>query len=178
MKRFEDKVVLITGCGSIAAGWGNGKAISVLFSREGAKVFGCDINLNAAKETQSIIESEGGTCQVMAVDVADSKQVKQFVETCIEQFGRIDVLVNNVGIGGMGGPVDYPEEKWRRDLDVNITAMFLTCKYAIPQMERQGSGSIVSIGSLSGIRSVSLAPIISYETTKPVKRRSWDFPAV
>jgi len=164
-KRFEGKVVLVTGCGSVGPGWGNGKAISVLFAREGAKVYGCDINPKAAAETQEIIRKQGGLCEVRVTDIGKSEQVKELIDACVQHFGRIDVLINNVAIGGQGGPVDYPEEKWRRDLDVNITAMFLTCRHAIPHMEKQGGGSIVNIGSISGIRGSGVG-IISYETTK------------
>jgi NAD(P)-dependent dehydrogenase (short-subunit alcohol dehydrogenase family) len=164
-KEFVGKVALVTGCGSRGSGLGNGKAISVAFARAGADVFGCDVNLEAAEETRDIIKKEGGRCEIRATDVARSDQVKDLVEACVEKFGRIDALVNNVGIGGEGGPVDYPEDKWKRDLDVNITAMFLTCRYVIPHMERQGGGSIVNISSISGIRG-SGAPLISYETSK------------
>jgi NAD(P)-dependent dehydrogenase (short-subunit alcohol dehydrogenase family) len=151
-KQLESKVALVTGCGSSGPGWGNGKAIAVRFAREGARVMGCDIRLSAAEETRDIIRSSGGTCEVMAVDVANSTQVKELVDAAISHFDRLDILVNNVGIVEVGGPVEYPEDKWRRSLDVNITSMFLTAKYALPHMERLGAGAIVNIGSVAGIR--------------------------
>lgn len=163
-KRLEGKVALVTGCGSSGPGWGNGKAISALFAREGASIFGCDIKLEAAEETRSIVQAEGGEIDVMRCDVASSEQVQQLVAACIERFGRIDILVNNVGIVEVGGPVEYPLEKWQRALDVNVTSMFLMCKYAIPHMLKQG-GSIINIGSIAGIR-YSGVPYISYYTTK------------
>src|SRR5690242_12299662 len=126
--RFDGKVALVTGCGSSGPGWGNGKAISVLLARGGARVFGCDINLDAAEETRDIIRKEGGQCEVRVADVASTDQVRALVSACIENFGRIDVLVNNVGIVTVGGPVETSEEHWRRDLDVNITGIFLTSK--------------------------------------------------
>jgi NAD(P)-dependent dehydrogenase (short-subunit alcohol dehydrogenase family) len=165
IKRLEGKIALVTGCGSAGEGWGNGKAIAVVFAREGAKVFGCDIRPSAAQETQAIIRGEGGECEVLAADVAKSNEVKGLVDACVARFGCIDILVNNVGIVEVGGPVEYPEDKWRRDLDVNITSMFLTCKHALPHMERQGSGSIINIGSIAGIRYTGV-PYISYYTTK------------
>jgi NAD(P)-dependent dehydrogenase (short-subunit alcohol dehydrogenase family) len=164
-RRLADKVALVTGCGSAGPGWGNGKAIAVLFAREGAKVFGCDIRRPAAEETRDIIRNEGGDCEVMAIDVANSDQVRAFVEAAVEHFSRLDILVNNVGIVEVGGPVDYPEEKWRRSLDVNITSMFLTCKYAIPQIEKSGGGTIINIGSIAGIRYTGV-PYIAYYTSK------------
>jgi NAD(P)-dependent dehydrogenase (short-subunit alcohol dehydrogenase family) len=164
-KRLNGKVALVTGCGSSGPGWGNGKAIAVLFAREGAKVFGCDIKLAGAEETCGLIRAEGAVSEVRAVDVAKAEEVRGLVDACVTQFGRVDVLVNNVGIVEVGGPVDYPEEKWRRALDVNITSMFLTCKHVLPHMERQGGGSIVNIGSIAGIRYTGVA-YISYYTTK------------
>jgi NAD(P)-dependent dehydrogenase (short-subunit alcohol dehydrogenase family) len=164
-KRLEGKVALVTGCGSAGPGWGNGKAIATLFAREGAKVMGCDVRLAAAEETQNIIREDGGTCEVRAVDVTKSSEVKAVVEATIAHFGAVDVLVNNVGIVEVGGPVEYPEENWRRAFDVNVTSMFLTCKHVLPHMERAGSGSIVNIGSIAGIRYTGV-PYISYYTTK------------
>jgi NAD(P)-dependent dehydrogenase (short-subunit alcohol dehydrogenase family) len=164
-RRLEGKVALVTGCGSAGPGWGIGKAIAVLFAREGASVFGCDINAVAAEATRSIIQREGGECEVCNADVTASDQVRVLVERCVERFGAVDVLVNNVGMVEVGGPVEYPEEKWRRTLDVNVTSMFLTCKYVIPCMETNGGGSIVNIGSIAGIRDTGV-PYIGYCTTK------------
>jgi len=163
--RLEGKVALVTGCGSAGPGWGNGKAIAALFARESARVMGCDIRLEAAEETRDTIRGEGGTCEVMAVDVAMSDQVKALVEATVSNFGGLDILVNNVGTVAVGGPVEYPEDNWRRDLDVNVTSMFLTAKYALPHMEAAGAGSIVNIGSIAGIRYTGV-PYISYYTTK------------
>jgi NAD(P)-dependent dehydrogenase (short-subunit alcohol dehydrogenase family) len=163
--RLEGKVALVTGCGSVGPGWGNGKAIAALFAREGASIFGCDINLEAAEEARRVVREKGGRIEVMQCDVASPEQVERLVAACISQFGKLDILVNNVGIVDVGGPVEYPLERWQRALDVNVTSMFLTCKYAIPQMLRQGGGSIVNIGSIAGIR-YSGVPYISYYTTK------------
>ena len=163
--RLDGKVALVTGCGSAGPGWGNGKAIAALFAREGASVMGCDIRLEAAEETREIIRGEGGTCEVMATDVSKSDEVAALVEATVTKFGGVDILVNNVGIVEVGGPVEYPEEKWRRALDINITSMFLAAKYALPHMEKAGGGSIVNIGSIAGIRYTGV-PYISYYTTK------------
>lgn len=165
-KRFEGKVAIVTGCGAEGgAGWGNGKAVAALFAREGAKVFGCDNRLNAAEETRDVIRKEGGQCEVMKVDVANGKEVEALIKACIEKFGRIDALVNNVGVAGEGGPVECTEEQWQRDMDVNIKSMFLTCKYTIPHMERQGGGSIVNFSSVSGIRGLKIDSM-TYQTSK------------
>ena len=94
---------MVTGCGSVGPGWGNGKAISVLFAREGARVFGIDASTDAA-ETQAIIEGEDGVCRTQIADVTDEQQVAAAVAACLDDFGRLDILVNNVGIARVGGP--------------------------------------------------------------------------
>jgi len=164
-ERLKDKVALITGAGSVGPGWGNGKATAVLFAREGAKIFAVDINLTAARETQSIIESEGGICSVMKVDVSRSDEVKAMVEQCINTYGRIDILHNNVGIVVLGGVEETSEETWDRVMAVNLKSMFLTCKYTIPYMENQGGGVIINISSVAAIRYTGI-PYITYYASK------------
>ena len=132
--RLKNKVALVTGTGAVGPGWGNGKATSVLFAREGAKVFGIDVNLSAAEETKGIIDKEGGACTVMRVDVTRAGEVKAMVDRCFETYGRIDILHNNVGIVVPGGPVEISEETWDRVMAVNLKSMFLTCKYVLPHM--------------------------------------------
>lgn len=164
-KRLEGKVVLVTGCGSSGPGWGNGKAMAVLFAREGAKIYGCDINLEAARETESIVQSEGGTISIAHCDVTDPVAVETLIQDCIATYGDIDVLVNNVGIGRLGGVVEQSLEDWRLVFDVNLTSMFLTCKHVIPSMLRKGKGSIVNIGSVAGLRDSGVA-YVSYSASK------------
>jgi NAD(P)-dependent dehydrogenase (short-subunit alcohol dehydrogenase family) len=164
-KRLNGKVALVTGAGAVGAGWGNGKATAVLFAREGARVFGVDKNLSAAEETRDIIRSEGGECTVAKVDVARGDEVRALVDTCVETYGRIDILHNNVGIVQVGGPVETSEEDWDRVMAVNVKSMFLTCKYVIPIMEKQGSGVIINISSIAGIRYTGV-PYITYYTSK------------
>jgi len=164
-ERLKNKVAIVTGAGSVGPGWGNGKATAVLFAREGAKVYAVDINLNAAQETKEIIEKEGGICAVQKVDVSKSEEVKTMVDRCIETYGRIDILHNNVGIVVVGGPVEISEETWDRVMAINLKSMFLTCKYVIPHMEKQGSGVIVNISSIAAIRYTGV-PYVTYYTTK------------
>jgi len=164
-QRLKDKVAIVTGAGSSGPGWGNGKASAVLYAREGAKVYAIDIHPEAVAETQKIIEGEGGECTCHQTDVSDSSQVKAMVDHCIETYGRIDVLHNNVGILEVGGPVEASEESWERVVAVNLRSMFLTCKFVLPHMESQGSGAIVNIASIAGIRFLGI-PYISYSTTK------------
>jgi NAD(P)-dependent dehydrogenase (short-subunit alcohol dehydrogenase family) len=164
-ERLKNKVAIITGAGSVGPGWGNGKATAVLFAREGAKVFGVDLNLAAAQETKGIIEKEGGACTIMRVDVSKSAEVKVMVDRCLQTYGRIDILHNNVGIVVVGGPEEISEETWNRVLAVNLTSMFLTCKYALPHMVKQGGGVITNISSIAGIRYLGV-PYVTYSTTK------------
>lgn len=164
-ERLKGKVALVTGVGSVGEGWGNGKATAVLFSREGAKVYGVDINPAAAEQTRGIIVGDGGQCWVRRGDASKSADVRAMVADCVATYGRIDILVNNVGIVAVGGAVEQSEEVWDRVLAVNLSSMFLTCKYVLPQMERQGGGSIVHIGSVAGIRWTGV-PYISYSSTK------------
>lgn len=163
--RLKDKVAIVTGAGSVGPGWGNGKAAAVLFARNGAKVYAVDINLDAVKETKGIIDSDGGNCTVNKVDVTKADEVKIMIEGCIETYGRIDILHNNVGIVEMGGPVELSEENWDRVINVNLKSVFLTCKFCIPYMEKQGNGTIINISSIASIRYTGY-PSSSYNASK------------
>jgi NAD(P)-dependent dehydrogenase (short-subunit alcohol dehydrogenase family) len=164
-ERLKDKVAIVTGAGSILAGIGNGKATAIVFAREGAKVMAVDLNLEAAEETRRLIEEEGGECFTFKVDVSKASDCEKMVEACLEKFGRIDILHNNVGMGGYGGPVETSEEIWDKTLAINLKSMFLTCKYVLPHMEKQGSGVIINISSLNAIRAQP-APAVAYACSK------------
>jgi NAD(P)-dependent dehydrogenase (short-subunit alcohol dehydrogenase family) len=163
--RLQDKVALVIGAGSAGPGWGNGKAAAVLFAREGAKVFAVDVNAEAAAETAGIIADEGGTALSHAADVSRADQVEALVGRCVEAFGRVDVLHNNVGIVEVGGPVELSEASWERINAVNVTSFYLTCKHVLPIMEHQGGGAIVNLSSVAAIRYTGV-PYIAYNTTK------------
>lgn len=164
-ERLKDKVAIVTGAGSVGPGWGNGKATAVLFAREGAKVLAVDINLSAAEETKGIIKKEGGNCTAYQADVSKSDQVKTMVDSCIDFYGRIDILHNNVGIVEVGGAVETSEESWDHIFAVNLKSQFLTCKHVLPHMENQGGGAIVNISSISAIRYIGYS-CIGYSATK------------
>jgi NAD(P)-dependent dehydrogenase (short-subunit alcohol dehydrogenase family) len=146
-------------------GLGNGKATAIVFAREGAKVMLVDINLKAAEETMRIIEKEGGECISFKADVTRPADCKAMVEKCVQAFGRVDILHNNVGILGSGGALDTTEELWDKVLNVNLKSMFLTCREAIPYMLKQGKGAIINISSMGGIR-VTPNPLLSYAVSK------------
>ncbi|MCW5699008.1 MAG: SDR family oxidoreductase [Rhodospirillales bacterium] len=150
-RRLQDKVAIVTGCGSVGPGWGNGKAMSVLFAREGARVFGADINGDAAAETRTIIQDEGGVCETAVADVSKAADVEGMVNACLEAFGRIDILVNNVGIAVVGGPAELDENTWDHIIAVNQKSVYLTCHHVLPVMERQGNGAIVNNASIAAL---------------------------
>ncbi|MBM3801196.1 MAG: glucose 1-dehydrogenase [Acidimicrobiia bacterium] len=164
-ERLKDKVAIVTGAGSSGPGWGNGKATAVLFAREGARVLAVDISESAVEETRSIIEQEGGVCVTYRADVSRADDVSAMVDCCLEAFGRVDILQNNVGILEVGGPVEISEQNWDRVLDVNVKSMFLACKCVLPIMERQGRGAIVNVSSISSIRYTGY-PSVSYNASK------------
>src|SRR5581483_2927246 len=152
MLSMAGKVAIVTGAGSVGPGWGNGKATATLLGRQGAAVFLVDINQAAAEETYGIIQSEAGTCAVHCCDMTQSADVAAMVAACVARFGKVDVLVNNVGGSAPGDPVTMAEDVWDRQIDFNLKTAFLGCKYAIPEMLKQGKGAIVNISSVAGMR--------------------------
>ena len=126
MLKLDGKIALVTGCGTVGEGWGNGKAIAVLLARQGASIYGCDLNEQAAQATRSLIEAEGGVAQVEVRDVTKAADVKALVAACMARFGRIDILINNVGRSEPGDPVTMDEDVWDEQMDVNVKSAFLT----------------------------------------------------
>jgi NAD(P)-dependent dehydrogenase (short-subunit alcohol dehydrogenase family) len=163
--KLDGKIAIVTGAGSIGPGWGNGKATAVAFAREGARVLCTDINVDAAEETAGIIRDEGGKASVIGGDVSDASAVQAIVDACLDAYGRIDILHNNVGIVAPGGAVEQSEEDWDRAVAVNLKSMFLTCKYVIPHMQAQNGGAIINLSSISSLRYMGIN-YVSYPTTK------------
>lgn len=163
--RLANKIALIMGAGSVGPGWGNGRAMAVRFAEEGATVFGTDISLDAMKETAEMIEKLGGKFVPLLCDVTKSESIVEAVKTCIDQAGRIDILVNNVGGSAAGGPVEMSEEVWDSQVDRNLKSVFLTCKHVLPIMQEQGGGAIINMASTSGTRWTGSAQV-AYAATK------------
>ena len=151
--RLAGKVAIVTGAGSRAPGGiGNGRATSVVLAREGARVALLDNVREWASETLQLIEDAGGEAAVIETDVTDAASCRAAVEETVRRWGRLDVLVNNVGIGGPPGTaVDVDLDEWDRALRVNVTSMVLMARSAIPEMRRAGAGSIVNLGSVAGL---------------------------
>jgi NAD(P)-dependent dehydrogenase (short-subunit alcohol dehydrogenase family) len=165
MKRLQDRVAIVSGAGSVAPGWGNGRATAVRFAEEGAKVFAVDRDGARLSETLALIAKAGGTAEPHICDVTDGKAVAHMVEACLHAFERVDVLVNNVGGSASGGPVEMSEEVWDAQVDFNLKSVFLACKHVLPVMERQGGGAVVNIASTSGLRWTGSAQV-AYAATK------------
>lgn len=151
-KRFEGRVAMVCGAGSIGPGWGNGKASAVQYARDGAAVAAIDIRLGAAQETVDIIRGEGGVAEAFQCDVTDTDQVYRAVEAVMSRFGRIDVLHNNVGLPEMGQTDSITDEAWHRVMAANLDSVLKTCRAVLPIMVRQGKGAIVNTSSIAAVR--------------------------
>ncbi|MDY7545307.1 glucose 1-dehydrogenase [Glaciimonas sp. CA11.2] len=165
LRTMENKIVIVTGAGSVGPGWGNGKAAAALYAREGATILAVDRHLQAAEETRDLIRAEGGVCEAISADVSKSDDVQAMIQAALDHFDRIDVLHNNVGIAEVGGPVETSEESWDRLVAVNQSSVFLTCKYVLPVMERQKKGVIINISSVAALRWIGF-PYVAYSATK------------
>ncbi len=149
--RLKDKVSIVTGAAS-----GIGKASAIVFGREGAKVMCADINAEAAEATARQIVDTGGEAASIRVDVASEPDVQEMVSATVTRWGRLDVLYNNAGIG-IGMPVtQMPVEQWDRLMDINLKGVFLGCKHAIPEMLKNGGGSIVNTASDAGLMGTAM----------------------
>jgi NAD(P)-dependent dehydrogenase (short-subunit alcohol dehydrogenase family) len=147
---LKGKVALITGGGS-----GIGRAIAVEYARHGANVVVAGRRAEPGEESVEIIERAGGTARFVAADVTDEPDVRRMVETCLAEFGRLDVAVNNAGGEFRAGPlVRQDTESWRRTLDNNATSVFLCLRHEIEAMLAAGAGTIVNIASTLGIRAM------------------------
>jgi NAD(P)-dependent dehydrogenase (short-subunit alcohol dehydrogenase family) len=160
--RLAGKVALVIGAGSVGPGWGNGRATAALFAREGAEVFGVDRSEDALAETAQSIQ---GTFASHVADITRPEEVATLVEACQGRFGRIDVLVNNVGGSAPGDPVSMAPEVWAHQLDQNLTYVFHSCKHVIPIMVRQGGGAIVNLASIAALRYFG-ADVAAYAASK------------
>jgi NAD(P)-dependent dehydrogenase (short-subunit alcohol dehydrogenase family) len=163
--RLEGRVAIVIGAGSIGPGWGNGKATAVRFAQEGASVVAVDVNLASAEETRALIEADGGRAIACEADVTKADQIRAVLDECLQTFGAVDILQNNVGTNVASATVDLSEEDWHRVMDINLTSMFLTSRAVLPHMERQGRGVILNISSVAAIRYARI-PYVAYSSSK------------
>jgi NAD(P)-dependent dehydrogenase (short-subunit alcohol dehydrogenase family) len=158
------KVAIVTGGGAADDGIGNGRAAAILLARAGVKVLVVDLDRERAERTVAMIREEGGTAASFVADVTDEQQARAMVDAAVRQFGRLDCLDNNVGIGGRGSVVEVAPQDWRRVMQVNVDSMFMASRHAIPAMrETAGGGAIVNVSSISALRPRGLT---AYSTSK------------
>lgn len=165
MGRLADKVAVVVGAGQTpGATMGNGRATAVRFAEEGARVLLVDRNAASAEDTLAMVRERGGDGSVWEADITREEDAAAIVATCVERYGRVDVLHNNVGIGtGDRGPTQMTEEVWDRIFDTNLKGVMLVCKHALPPMREQGSGVITNISSVAAVCAVG---IVAYKSSK------------
>ena len=157
------RVAIVTGAGASGDGIGNGRAAAILLAEAGATVLAVDRKAALAARTVELIEADGGRAAVIEADVTDDDQCRAIVADAIERWQRLDILVNNVGIGSRGDVVTESLESWDRVMQVNVTSMMLMGRHAIPAMIDGGGGAIVNISSISALRPRGLT---AYSTSK------------
>lgn len=146
MKTLDKKVAIVTGGGS-----GIGKAISLLYASEGAKIVISDIDEKGSQETITEIKAKGGEAIFVKADTSKSEDHKNVVEQALEKFSQLDIAVNNAGIGGPLAPTgEYPLDGWDKTIAINLSGVFYGMRYQIPAMLKSGGGSIVNVASILG----------------------------
>ncbi len=163
--RLAGKVAIVVGGGQTPGDTiGNGRATAVLFAREGARVLVVDRRLEAAEETVAQIREEGGEATPLRADATRETECAALMAECVRRHGRIDVLHNNVGIGGGDdGPASVSEEAWDQILSVNLKSVVLPCKHVLPVMREQRGGAITNVSSIAA---VCATPTVAYKTSK------------
>lgn len=175
--RLADKVVLITGSGS-----GIGKSTALLFAKEGAKVIVTDVSEESGNETCHEIRKHNGEAIFIKADVTKAAEVENMVDGAIEKYKKIDVLMNNAGISGVGAIHEMSEELWDKVIHVNIKGVFLPSKYVLPYMMEAKSGSIINMSSAvanmgimnRAVYSASKGAVLSLTRSMQVDYASYD----
>jgi NAD(P)-dependent dehydrogenase (short-subunit alcohol dehydrogenase family) len=165
-KKLDGKVTIVTGAGSAGPGYGTGKAMSVLFAREGSSVVLVDMYEDRAKETLNLIQEEGGEASIVAVDLTDPLNCQRVVDEAIARYGGVDILINNVAIPLSKSILDTSYEEYDRLMATNLHAPFWLSKAAIPSMIDRGGGSIVNITSVAALRGHGGNGCAAYATAK------------
>ena len=163
--RLAGKVAIVVGAGQTPGDTiGNGRATAILFAREGASVFAVDCRLESAQETVAMIEAEGGSASAFETDATRESDCRAMIAGCLDAHDRIDILHNNVGIGGAdAGPAHIEEEVWDRILAVNLKSVVLPCKHVLPAMRERGAGVITNVSSIAAVCATG---IVAYKTSK------------
>jgi NAD(P)-dependent dehydrogenase (short-subunit alcohol dehydrogenase family) len=170
LRGLKGKVAIVTGAGCEGDGIGNGRAISIMLADEGCHVLCLDLNLEWAQKTTEMAASKPHRGQVIPLkaDVTKAEDCEKAAQTALHKFGRLDILVNNVGIGGAPGTaVEVDMEAWAKGLEINVSSMVQMAKYCIPAMQKNEGevrGSIVNMGSVAGLKGGT--PHLLYPTSK------------
>lgn len=154
--RLKDKVAIITASGS-----GMGRASAILFAKEGAQVVVADINVEKGEETVKTIREAGGEASFFRVDVSDLSLLKQMIDFTVDKYGKINILYNHAGTPGPAGVEEVEEKDWDEATDLNIKGAFFATKYALPEIKKQGAGSIIFTASISGLVGSISSPVYS-----------------
>ncbi len=161
MGRVQDKVAIVTGA---AANPSLGRATAMRLAGEGAKVVVTDVNEAGVKDTAAQIEAAGGEALALVQDVTDENRWKEVINATVERFGRLDVLVNNAGIAVLAPMSELTLDDWNRQINVNLTSVFLGCKYGMEAMRQSGGGSIINLSSVAGL--IGLQTCTAYGASK------------
>jgi NAD(P)-dependent dehydrogenase (short-subunit alcohol dehydrogenase family) len=164
--RLAGKVAIVTGAGSSGPGVGNGKAAALLFAREGAAVACVDSVVERAEETVAEIESEGNRAIAIAADVTKLAECERMVRTCVEHFGRLDILHNNVGIGSLAGILEIDDEEWDRVMAVDLKSMAFAARAAVPHLTDAGGGVMINVSSIAAARAIGGVGSTAYAAAK------------
>src|SRR6478735_6845633 len=166
MGELDGRVVVVMGAGSIADGWGNGKACAVTYARAGASVVCVDFHLDRAETTAALIEAEGGRAIAVQADATVEADVQRAVDRAVGDLGRLDVMHNNVGVGfTSGGPDRVEPGDWDREIAQNLTTAYLGVRCAVPAMRAGGGGAITNTSSLLAVRFLR-RPTVAYTAAK------------
>ncbi len=163
--RLRAKVAVVVGAGSSGVTLSNGRAIAVTLAREGAVVVAADISLTEAEQTVGQIAESGGRAHGLLCDATQPEAVRQLFQHSYSLHGRIDIVINNVGIAEVSPLAATTDESWSRVIRVNQSSVFLSCREAIPFMLGSGGGSIVNVASVAAVRWLGV-PYASYSATK------------
>ena len=159
--QLQNRVALITGAGS-----GIGQAAAILLAKEGAKVAALGRTKDKLVHTVEEIENQGGEAMPISADISKPEEMQQAIGQIVERWGRLDTVFAHAGINGVWAPLDELEpEEWQKTLDINLTGTYLTVKYAVPHLKKQG-GSVIITSSVNGTRMFSNTGATAYMCSK------------
>jgi NAD(P)-dependent dehydrogenase (short-subunit alcohol dehydrogenase family) len=161
MGRVAGKVAIVTGG---ASNPGLGRAIAISLAREGAHVVVTDVDVAGAEKTAADIRTSGGSAVALAQDVTSEARWREVIASAVSSYGRLDILVNNAGIAVLKPITELTLDDFNRQINVNLTSVFLGCKYALAQMRESGGGSIINISSVAGL--VGIPTCAAYSASK------------